>query len=148
MAAKVILFLIRLAVGGLFIYAGVLKAMDPALFAQEISNYHLIPWPDAVVLLAIYLPWFEILSGAAVAFRRWYLGGLAALGIMLIVFTGALSYAWARGLDISCGCFGREAKNVKANFPLLVGRDIAMLAGVAVLLVVERRRLASSSIKP
>lgn len=140
MAAKVTLLAIRLLVGAVFLYAGVLKAWDTQEFAREIRHYDLIPWPDAILLLAVYLPWLEIFAGLAVVARRCYLGALAAILGMMLIFTGALTSAWARGLDISCGCFGRTKESIRTNFPSLLARDLALLAGVVILLGAEWRR--------
>ena len=55
--------LMRIALGALFVFAGVTKAYDPGAFAIEIQRYNLIPWiPGA--LASVYLPWLEILAGA------------------------------------------------------------------------------------
>jgi putative oxidoreductase len=92
--------------GAIFVYAGVVKALDPARFANDIANFKLLPW-HATVLLALYLPWLEIICGAALIFKRLVSGALLILGLLCLVFLGALGLAKARGLDISCGCFGR-----------------------------------------
>jgi hypothetical protein len=139
-AAKIILLLIRLLVGGVFIYAGAVKAWETQDFARDIQHYSIIPWMDAVLLLAVYLPWLELSAGLAVVFRRLYLGGLIAIAGMTLIFTGALTSAWARGLDISCGCFGKTKESIRTNFPALLGRDLALLAGTFVLFAAEYRR--------
>ncbi len=141
MVAKVALLLIRLLVGGVFIYAGVLKAWETQDFASDIRHYAIIPWSDLVLLLAVYVPWVEIFAGLAVVCRRLYLGGLIAIVGMMLIFTGALTSAWARGLDISCGCFGREKEAIRTHFPALLGRDLGILIGALILLGAEARRV-------
>ena len=131
-AAKVMPWVLRLALAGLFVAAGALKVPDPWAFATEVHNYKLTPW-DVSVVTAFYLPWLEIFAGLALLVRRWQPGALAALAGMTLVFTVALALAWYRGLDISCGCFGKAAPGEKANYPLLLARDVAMLAGIAYL---------------
>jgi len=37
-------------------------------------------------------------------------GGLLLLGMALVTFLAVLSFAWATGLDIECGCFGSAVK--------------------------------------
>lgn len=143
MAAKVILAVLRLALGALFIYAGAVKVPVAPEFARDIQRYAIIPWPDATVLLAIYLPWLETLSGVAVVVRRLHLGGLAMIAAMMLAFTVALTSAWARGLDIECGCFGRKKESIRTNFPALLGRDLALLAVALVLLTAEWRTAKS-----
>ena len=67
-----------LIIGAIFIYAGTLKAMQPLGFANDIENYHLVPWALGV-RFAFYLPWLEIFCGIALILRRLYGGALAIL---------------------------------------------------------------------
>lgn len=128
-AEKVTVLLLRLIVGGVFIYAGVLKAIDPAQFAKDVDNYRLLPLA-ASAAVGLYLPWLEILAGAALAATRWHRGASLLIGGMLVAFLVALSTAWARGLDISCGCFG-QASN-KSNYPLALLLDVVLLAALSI----------------
>lgn len=137
MGTKVIGLTFRLGLAALFLYAGVLHAWDAPAFIIAIQAYDLLP-PDATMLLGVYLPWVEIFAALGLLTRRLYLGSLAAIGGMLLVFLAALISAWARGLDISCGCF-RRAEPIATHFPWLAGRDLAMLAAVALLAVLEQR---------
>jgi uncharacterized membrane protein YkgB len=140
MVAKVALLLLRLAIGGVFIWAGAVKVFATQDFARDIQHYAIIPWADGVLLMAVYLPWLELGAGLAVVCRRLQFGGLVAIIGMLLVFLGALTSAWARGLDISCGCFGKESAAIRTHFPRLVAGDLALLAGAVVLLAAESRR--------
>ena len=35
---------VDLIVGGIFVYAGVSKVLDPAQFANDVDNYKTLPW--------------------------------------------------------------------------------------------------------
>jgi uncharacterized membrane protein YphA (DoxX/SURF4 family) len=142
MAAKVILLVLRVGIAGLFLYAGAIKAWDTQQFAQDVRNFQLTSW-DVSVLTATYLPWLEIVAGVALLAKRLYLGALAALAGMTTVFIAAIASAWHRGLDISCGCFGREDN--ATNFPLHIAGNLAVLIGLAILFAVERRRSAAKT---
>ena len=48
--------LFRLVLGGVFIYAGVPKIMEPSAFAEAISNYRFFPG-TVVNPIALWLPW-------------------------------------------------------------------------------------------
>jgi hypothetical protein len=117
-------------IGGLFIYAGVIKAMDPIGFANDIDNYKTLPWAIGV-RLAFYLPWLEILCGVALIVRRLYLGGVALLTALASVFIIASVVAKARGIDITCGCFGHAGKNLSFTWHLVL--DFVILAGLIAL---------------
>lgn len=134
---------IDLIAGGIFIYAGVVKVLDPVQFANDIDNYKILPWTIAAGL-AFYLPWLEILCGLALILRRLYFGGLSILTALVVVFLVATIAAKARGLDITCGCFGHASQNW--NFPAHLAVDLAILAALLVLSfrVVSGNRLQSA----
>ncbi len=123
--------IVDLIIGGLFIYAGVLKALDPISFAVDIDNYKILPWPIGV-RLALYLPSLEILAGLALVFRRLYLGGLSVLTSLTSIFIVASIVAKARGLDVTCGCFGHASRYL--NFASHLALDFVLLAALSALL--------------
>ena len=120
-----------LIIGAIFIYAGTLKAIQPLRFANDIENYHLVPWALGV-RFAFYLPWLEILCGIALLLRRLYGGALAVLLALALTFIGATLSAKLRGIDIACGCFGRASNNLGFTWHLAL--NLAILAGVALLM--------------
>jgi uncharacterized membrane protein YphA (DoxX/SURF4 family) len=122
--------IVDIIIGGVFIYAGVLKALDPIGFANDIDNYKVLPWPIGV-RLAFYLPWLEILCGFALIMRRLYLGGLSILTVLISIFIIATIAAKIRGLDITCGCFGHASKDW--SFSVHLALDLAILGGLLVL---------------
>lgn len=122
--------LLAIVIGGLFVYAGALKVWDPVGFAGDIQNYHVFPWVVNLPL-AFYLPWLEIICGLALVFRRFYSGALAVLLGLLLVFSAASIGAKARGIDISCGCFGHVSDQLSFAWHMVL--DFAILAALAVL---------------
>ena len=122
-----------LLVGGVFVYAGVLKIMDPVQFAYDIDNYKILPWTIGVGL-AFYLPWVELLAGVALIVRRFYSGAASILLALIAIFIAATIAAKARGLDITCGCFGHASQHW--SFPAHMAVDLAIFA--ALLLLVFR----------
>ena len=128
-----------LIVGGVFIYAGVLKVLDPAQFGIDIDNYKALPWFISV-RLAFFLPWLEILCGVALIFRFLYRGGLSILTALTLVFIGATIAAKARGLDITCGCFGHASQHW--SFWQHMAVNLAILISLVALLLAIRPRLA------
>jgi len=132
--------ILAIIIGGLFVYAGALKVWDPARFAGDIQNYHVLPWVVNLPL-AFYLPWLEIFCGLALIFRRLYSGALALLFGLLLVFIGASIAAKARGIDISCGCFGHVSDQLSFAWHLVL--VFALLAGVATLWKWDRGSIRS-----
>jgi len=118
---------LRLVVGGLFVVAGMLKAVEPAPFLAAIENYHILPHTLAVAA-AFYLPYLEILCGGCLLLGRWQMGALVLMVGMTLVFILALASAWARGLNIACGCFGEGGEPGRYGLALL--RDLLLLAAL------------------
>ena len=116
---------------GIFIYAGALKAIDPVQFASDIDNYKLLPWPLSVAI-AFYLPRLEIFCALGLVFRSLYRGALSILAASIVVFTLATIAAKARGLDITCGCFGHASQHW--SFPSHLATNLGILAGLLALL--------------
>ncbi len=127
--------LIGFVAGGLFVYAGIIKAMDPLKFADDITNYHIVPWSVAA-RTAFYLPWLEILCGLAVIFRKLYTGALAMLIGMMLVFVAATISAKVRGIDITCGCFGKASSNLSFGGHLVL--DLVILGAFVALWLGDR----------
>lgn len=125
---------LRWLAGGVFIYAGVLKALDPAQFTTDVDHFRLLPYAGSAAI-ALYLPWLEIFAGAALITGFWRAGAAQVLAALLLIFLVALVSAWVRGLDIACGCFGRALDN--GNFALSIAIDLALLAALA---ITQKRR--------
>jgi hypothetical protein len=138
---KIVWRIVDLILGGIFVYAGVIKALDPVQFANDIDNYKTLPWFISV-RLALYLPWLEIFCGLAVIFRFLYRGGLSILTALVAVFIGATIAAKLRGLDITCGCFGHASQHW--SFPQHMAVDLAILIALMALLFANTYRRAES----
>ena len=122
---KIIDIGIRVILGGVFVFAGVVKIIDPATFANDIGNYRLLPheWNN---LLAITLPWIEVAAGLLLIVEIWARASTLVIAVMLTVFLAAIGQAVARGLNISCGCFGTvEGRKVGL---VALAQDVALLA--------------------
>jgi len=101
---KYLLFLFRIIVGFVFIYAGILKISDPSGFSDAINNYDLLPL-SFVNFFAITLPWLEVVAGLFLLFGISVKENSCIISVMLIVFIFAIVISLARGLNIDCGCF-------------------------------------------
>jgi len=127
--------IVDLIVGGIFVYAGAIKVLDPVRFGLDIDNYKALPWFFSV-RLAFYLPWLEIFCGLSLIFRFLYRGGLSILTALISIFIAATVAAKVRGLDITCGCFGHASKNW--SFTTHLTLDFILLAGLIALWFSQR----------
>jgi putative oxidoreductase len=114
---KWLLCLFRLIVGGVFVWAGVLKIIDPLGFAQSIMNYQVFPRGLAFVV-ALVLPWVEVIAGGLLIVGLFRRSSALLICLMLIGFIGLVALALARGIDTSCGCFGSFSR--RADLSLIL----------------------------
>jgi len=121
---------VAIIIGGLFIYAGAIKVVDPVEFARDIDNYKMLPW-QVNVWMGLYLPWLEILCGLALITRVLYRGSVFVLTALMVLFIIITGIAKARGLDISCGCFGHASKYLSFAWHLVL--DFLLLGGLVLL---------------
>lgn len=122
---KYLPLLLRFILGGIFIYAGVLKIGDARAFAGDIAAYKILPY-FYNLLVASILPWWEILLGLLLISGYRVKAAAASIGVLNGVFIIAIASAMIRGLDIDCGCFGKESEKIPLYIPLL--RDIVFVA--------------------
>ncbi|MGB0373191.1 MAG: MauE/DoxX family redox-associated membrane protein [Opitutales bacterium] len=128
-------------IAGVFVYASVVKIWSPDVFLQDILSYQLVDYRLAF-FVALALPPVELIAGLLLLRKPSRAPAASAIALMMLVFTLALITAWARGLDISCGCFGKS--EASADYPMLLIRDLALL-GVSVFLMLSRREARASS---
>ncbi|MDY6851801.1 MAG: MauE/DoxX family redox-associated membrane protein [Thermodesulfobacteriota bacterium] len=123
----------RLVLGGLFIYAGLEKIIYSKEFAELVFNYKLLP-TEAVNIVALVLPWLEIIAGFLLIMGLFTLPASAILVFLVLVFVGAVGFNLARGLDFQCGCFSASTEARNAALVTLL-RDIALLVPAAICLI-------------
>ncbi len=133
----------RLVLGGVFLVAGVLKAIDPQSSVVAVRAYQLLPTSLATIV-GWGLPFAEIALGllllAGIATRA----VAAAAAILLVVFMAAVVSAAARGLSIDCGCFGGggEVAPGQTAYGIELVRDAGLLLLAVWLVWQPRTRLA------
>jgi uncharacterized membrane protein YphA (DoxX/SURF4 family) len=139
---RAVIWLGRLILGGIFIYAGYAKIFLPimhprppigvalAFFALQVGSYEMLP-PAGVNFVAHTLPFAEIALGLLLIIG-WQLRIWATLSTLLILgFFGAVVHAYAAGMQINCGCFATPEPLTIAT----VIRD-GLLAALALLMTV------------
>jgi uncharacterized membrane protein YphA (DoxX/SURF4 family) len=149
----------RWLLGGVFVYMGLTKALEPASFLKLVRQYDLVHTPFLLNSIAASLPWFEVFCGllllAGIAVR----GTSLALTAILIPFTAvvwhrALILQGAKGIPFcavkfDCGCGAGEefiCHKLLANAGLIVV-GTWLLAGRGRLLAI-RYSLSSQGLPP
>lgn len=125
-------WLLRLGLGGMLVAAGLLKLRDPSGFAVEISNYQLLP--SLAAYPAVILPATELVLGLGLILgpAAWRRAATVGVAILFLLFTVAVTSAYVRGINISCGCFGGGGDAIG---PLTLLRNLALLLGISALWV-------------
>jgi hypothetical protein len=65
-------------------------------------------------------------------------------GVLMVVFIIGIGSAWARGLSIDCGCFGKGGSIAasQTQYPQEIARDVGLLACAVWLMVRPRSSLS------
>jgi putative oxidoreductase len=138
-----VMFAIRLLLGAVFLYSGLIKASASAQFAVALLPFSFIPetWNRS---LSFLLPVCEIAGGVLIV-DPWTkkIGALIVLGLCPVFLT-ALSWAFASGIVVSCSCFGQEEPPSLTSMSFALLRD--MVLGALALLVILKDGSHSSRI--
>ncbi len=133
----------RLVTGGGWLVAGALKLPEPAESVRAVRAYDLLP-ESIVPTVGHLLPVLEVVVGLCLV-----LGVLTrAIGVvsalLFLAFVVGIASAWARGLEIECGCFGGGGTRAGASseYPLEIARDAGLLLLSCCLVAFPRTRLA------
>lgn len=137
----------RLLVGGVFVVAGLLKLPDPAAAVRAVRAYRLLP--EALVSpVAFGLPVVEIAVGLALILGVFVRTAAIVSAVLLVVFISGVGSAWARGLQIDCGCFGNGGQVAAGQtaYPWEIARDVGLLIVALALARWPRSRLALGTV--
>jgi len=100
--------------GIIFIYASYDKILDPAKFARDINNYHIVPF-GLENFVAIVIPWLELFIGLGLLLGVLVDGAALISGGLLFIFIVLILQAILRGFNIECGCGLKEGQLVGWN---------------------------------
>ena len=103
---RLLLLVLRVVLGAIFVYAAWVKLRDPwQLFAMSIDSYQILPLRE-VELAAHVIPWMELALGLLLIAGLWLRISGAIVSLLLLTFFVLMLRAYAKGMAISCGCFG------------------------------------------
>lgn len=103
---RILLLMLRVALGAIFVYAAWTKLRDPwQLFAMSIDSYRILPL-RAVEMAAHVIPWLELAVGLLLIAGVWLRISASIVSLLLLTFFALMVRAYAKGMEINCGCFG------------------------------------------
>jgi len=137
----------RLVVGGVWIWAGMLKLPHPEQSVAAVRAYELLPGNSATPVGHL-LPILEIVVGLCLVLGLLTRGAAVVSGLLFVAFIVGIASVWARGITIDCGCFGGGGYDADAasSYPWEIARDVALLLLSGFLVVQRRTRWALDNV--
>ena len=135
--------LARLVTGGVWIVAGAVKLPDPAQSVAAVRAYQLLP-TSLVTPVGQLLPVIEIVVGVCLVLGILTRGAAVVSALLFVAFIIGISSAWARGLEINCGCFGNGGvpANPQRQYAIDIARDVGLLLCSVWLVIWPRTKFA------
>jgi len=137
---KIAINIIRIFVGLLFIFSGLVKANDPLGTAYKMEEYFEV-WNrfhflnDHTLFLSITMNAFEIIAGAALLLG-WRMKLFSWLLLLLLIFFTILTgYTYKTGNPKNCGCFG-DCIKITSEFSFY--KDLLLSALILVILFARK----------
>lgn len=120
--------LARLVVGGVQVLAGLSKFSDPAGNVRAVRAYRILP-ESIVPTVGHALPTIEIVIGSLMILGLFTRAMGIVSSLFFLAFIIGISSAWARGLEINCGCFGNGGvpADPQRQYAIDIARDVGLL---------------------
>ena len=134
----------RLILGVVLIIAGAVKIPNPQLSSRAVQAYEILPY-DLAGTVGIVLPYIEVFVGVLLVLGIFTRFAAIISTLLMIAFVIGISQAWARGLQIDCGCFGGGgalAAGEEPSYLVDLLRDAGLVL-LGALLIWRPRSLAS-----
>lgn len=140
---------VRLGLGAILLYGGIVKALRPHEFLTAVSAYQLTT-PQISIALAAVIPWIELTVGLLLIANAFQAGAALAAFLLMAVFSAAIAAALIRRQSIACGCFG-----LGSDAPLITPWTLARTLALSTLacwqylsLILDRRPDSPSPTTP
>ena len=131
--------LMRLTVGGVFIFSGFTKAIDPWGTCYKITDYlgamGMTEWTSTALFAAVALAVIEFVLGVVIAVGAYRRGGPILALILMLVMTPLTLWLAVTGAVPDCGCFG-DALHL-SNWATF-GKNLLLLLGIIYLLAFNK----------
>lgn len=101
----VIQYLFRFILGGLLVFAGILKVQDNTTLFESVAY---IPWLSIGIksLIIDFLPYIEMVAGTLLIFNIFDKVILPLNGLIYLSFLIFAIWGLSTGIEMDCGCFG------------------------------------------
>ena len=132
---QLLTLLMRLVVGGVFVFSGFTKAVDPWGTSYKIADYltamGLVEWTGTALFIAVALAAIEFMLGITIVVGAYRRSALWLALILMLVMTPLTLWLAVTDAVPDCGCFG-DALHL-SNWATL-GKNVLLLLGILYLL--------------
>ena len=136
---RVLTVLMRLTIGGVFIFSGFTKGVDPWGTCYKVTDYltamGLEQWTGTALLFAVAVAALEFMLGVAIVVGAYRRSAPWIALLILLVMTPLTLWLAITGAVSDCGCFG-DALHL-SNWATF-GKNLLLLLGVIYLLAFNR----------
>ena len=136
--------LLRIGFAALLLLASGHKILHPYDFAESVANYRVLG-PDPARWVAVWLPYLEALVGLLLLTGLWLDAAALLNALLMTAFLLLVTQAYARGLDIRCGCYFFEGQTSLGLRKIIENLVLAGLS-IPLLLLVSRKETHRSSV--
>jgi uncharacterized membrane protein YphA (DoxX/SURF4 family) len=140
-------FIVRLLLGGIFIYASLDKIAFPGEFAKIVQSYNILP-DFLVKITALVLPWIELIFGIFLVIGLFVKKSAIILTSLLFIFLIAFGIQATKGPIEDCGCFGKMPFLSSSNTIILMIRDLVFISLGLMIVLVENQMKSTKRINP
>ncbi|SFD52765.1 DoxX protein [Chitinophaga sp. CF118] len=137
---KLLLNLLRIIVGLLFIFSGLIKANDPLGLSYKMDEFfevlHLTFLSPFSLVYSVTMNTFEIVAGVALLLGYRMRIFSVLLLLLIALFTFLTAYALFSGTIRECGCFG---DCIKLSATETFWKDVALTVMILVIFVYRKR---------
>ena len=132
---QVLTLLMRFTVGGVFVFSGFTKAVDPWGTCYKITDYLTAmgagQWTDTALFIAVLLAALEFILGVLIIVGAYRRSAPVLALLMMLVMTPLTLWLAVTGAVPDCGCFG-DAVHL-SNWATF-GKNVLLLLGIIYLL--------------
>lgn len=131
--------LMRLTVGGVFIFSGFTKGVDPWGTCYKITDYlmamGLNSWAETALFIAVALAALEFMLGVAIAVGAYRRSSLLLALLLMLVMTPVTLWLAVTNAVPDCGCFGGALH--LSNWATF-GKNVLLVLGIIYLLMFNK----------
>ncbi|MFC1564606.1 MauE/DoxX family redox-associated membrane protein [candidate division KSB1 bacterium] len=129
----VITHIIRIFLGLVFIFSGIVKMGDIESFQDAVILFNVLPY-SLILFVVILIPAVEIVCGVCLISNIFKRISSVILTILLTIFIFAISINLAKGNLIECGCFG--SLNIFEKISLMsIIFDLVLICGLFLIFI-------------